>query len=408
MPSSWRTKVRILAHVLFAPGFWDSLSGRLAWDRRHRQPVVAAPPLVPTHRELKGAVHVHTCTYSDGLGTVEDVMDAARAAGIDFVYLADHNTMGALRDNWPDKYTRKPPYLLVADEITVAGGRFLLAFSLPGTFDFPVWRPTSEALAAVQDAGGHAFVSLPFDMKHPWEDWDVEGFEGLEVLNLSTVARGHINLLSLAWLIPLWKRKGVGAVLEAIAARPDAALRRWDQWLAQGRTSVGIGALDAHAQMKVLAKKVPLPTYEQSFRAVTTHVWVRPDATDPCVAIADALRRGCSYFAYDNILPDGCLLFQSSAGAMPGEDTRLGDELRVEAPAGVFLRLISNGRTVCSSRTGRLSWTADRPGAYRVEAYRPGRWFGCLGWNVRPWAFSNPIYVGRDVSSATRENPPQT
>ena len=62
-------------------------------------------------------------------------------------------------------------------------------------------------------------------MKHPWDAWDATGCEGLEALNLSTVAREHINLLSLAWLLPLWKLKGELAVLRAICTRPTRLWR---------------------------------------------------------------------------------------------------------------------------------------------------------------------------------------
>ena len=44
----------------------------------------------PNAREWVGAIHVHTVA-SDGGGTVDDVARAARAAGLDFVAITDHN-----------------------------------------------------------------------------------------------------------------------------------------------------------------------------------------------------------------------------------------------------------------------------------------------------------------------------
>lgn len=394
MASSWRTKLRIAAHVLLAPGFWDAVAGRFLFDTSSSASTVDKPGPEPDEWvDLRGAVHVHTCTYSDGLGTVEQVMDAASAAGIDFVVLADHNTLGALRDNWPSRYKDRPPYLLVANEITVDGGRFLLGFRLPGDFDFPQWRPAQAAVDAVRDAGGVAMVSLPFDMKHPWEDWGVEGCSGLEVLNLSTTARGHINFLSLSWLLPLWRLHGTQAVLDWIAARPDAALKRWDDWLRSGKRAVALGALDAHAQMKIIAKKVPIPTYEESFRALTTHVFISRDETDQARAIEDALLTGRSYFAFDRMVAAGSLRFWAGSSIMPGENARPGDFVNATAPPGMFLRLFRDGVGVASSRDGRLGFRADHPGAYRLEAYRVWKWLGPLAVGVRPWAFTNPIFV---------------
>ena len=392
MASSPRTKARIAAHVLLAPGFWDAVAGRFLFDIHPKSAAECDLP-VPDHVDLRGAVHVHTCTYSDGLGTVEDVMEAARAAGIDFVVLADHNTVGAQRDGWPQRFASCPPHLIVADEITVAGGRFLLGFRLPSDFEFPVDQPAQVAVDAIRDAGGVAMVSLPFDMKHPWEDWDVDGCSGLEVLNLSTTARGHINLLSLAWLIPLWRTKGTGAVLNAIAARPDAALRRWDQWLAKGLRTVGLGALDAHAQMKILARKVSIPTYEESFRALTTHVWVHPGSDPVPDAIEDALLAGRSYFAFDSIGGGATLWFGTEDGVLPGGTAAVGTRLWAKAPAGTFLRLLHDGRLAASSRDGSLEHRTTVPGAYRLEASRVGAWLGPFAIGARPWAFTNPIFV---------------
>lgn len=392
MASSPRAKARIAAHVLLAPGFWDALAGRLLWSPHPPSPSDPAPA-GRRWRDLRGALHVHTCTYSDGAGTVPEVMDAAREAKVDFVLLTDHNTLGALRDGWDARYAAAPPYLLIGDEITVRGGAFLLALDLPPDFDLAPGAEPQAAVDAVRAAGGLPLVSLPFDMKHPWEAWDVRGCAGIEVLNLSTVAREHINLLSLAVLLPLWRRRGPMAVLRAIAARPDAALRRWDTLLASGEPSIGLGSLDAHALMKIGRRKHPIPSYADSFRAATTHVLIDPDAPDVPAAIAAALRAGRAYFAYDCLGDPTGLRFDAGDGATMGERTARGALLTASSEAGNLLRLIHRGRVVAASRDGRLTHRADQPGAYRIEAYRVRAWCGPLGVGARPWAFTNPIYV---------------
>ena len=55
----------------------------------------AAPDRYPgRYTEVLGVVHVHT-THSDGDGTVGDVLEAAKAADLDFVIITDHNTFDA-------------------------------------------------------------------------------------------------------------------------------------------------------------------------------------------------------------------------------------------------------------------------------------------------------------------------
>ncbi|MBB6048898.1 CehA/McbA family metallohydrolase [Armatimonas rosea] len=415
MASSLRTKLRIATTVLGARGFWDALAGRFLW-----QPQIPSPPLVPTKSEteregvgqseeraeaggsvrgsatwLRGALHVHTCTYSDGAGTIEEVMDAAKAAGVDFVLLTDHNTMRPKADGLEERYAGQTPFLIVGDEITVKGGAFLLALDMPGEFEFAPGHDPQVAIDAILAVGGLPLVSLPDDMKHPWDAWDATGCEGLEALNLSTVAREHINLLSLAWLLPLWKSKGELAVLRALCTRPDASLASWDRLLALGKKQIGLGALDAHALMKIGKKKHPIPSYENSFRAVTTHILATPTPA----AIHAAIRAGHCYFAYD-CLGELALEFRSlpppgggqGVGIM-GDEAPVGATLTATGPETALLRLYKAGEGVVAAGKGTLHYRAESPGAYRVEAYLVGAQRGPFFVGARPWGFTNPIYV---------------
>jgi hypothetical protein len=51
------------------------------------------------------------------------------------------------------------------------------------------------------------------------------------------------------------------------------------------------------------------------------------------------------------------------------------------------IRLLCNGQMVARVRGKELRCVTDRPGAYRVEAYRR-YWL-----KTRGWIFSNPLYV---------------
>jgi hypothetical protein len=60
-----------------------------------------------------------------------------------------------------------------------------------------------------------------------------------------------------------------------------------------------------------------------------------------------------------------------------------------------LIRLVVDGETVAASFSGRLEFTASKPGAYRVEVYQYTGRIGPLVLGARPWIFSNPIYVSR-------------
>jgi hypothetical protein len=417
MASTPETKLRIATSVLFATGFFDAIAGRFLWEGLGAEGGLASPPpnpqsLIPNPYtlDLAGAIHLHT-TYSDGAGDVPTVMEAARAAGVDFVLLCDHNTQQPLRDGWEERFPARP-YLLIGTEVTVQGGTFLLALEAPPEYEPTKHLPPQAAIDEINATGALTLVSLPFDIKHPWTAWDTSGYEGLEVVNLSTLARRHINLLSLAWLLPIYYTRGPLPVLQAILTRPDAALARWDALTANGDTSIGLGALDAHALMKIGKKKYPIPSYEDSMRAVTTHVLIEPAAerSVPCVrrAIYEAMRLGRCYIAYDCLGDPRPFSFTGTTGASGtngGNGTKvatMGERiaridgrvtLTAQAVPGTLLRLYHRGKVVAASRNGCLTFAATEPGAYRIEGYRTGVRIGPLYIGARPWIFTNPIYV---------------
>ena len=405
MASSRSTKLRIAASVLLAPGFWDAIAGRFVWQTGAAANTEEAESPVKW-RDLAGAVHIHS-NYSDGLGSVPDVMEAAQKAGADWVLLTDHNTQKPLRDRWEEKYNAFP-LLLIGTEVTVEHGAFILALQMP-----PDWEPTKAqkpqvAINEVREQNGLPLVSLPFDVKHPWRAWEADGCEGLEIINLSTVARRHINLLSLVWLWPLYRFGGAVSAMTALLTRPDQALARWDNLLATGKRFVGLGALDAHAQTKIGRKKYPFPTYEETFRMVTTHALVPPETLpgNPTrSAIYHALRQGRAYVCYDALGNANGFDFwaknesgeTAAMGACITRGTNGAVAFSVSVPfvpksPAPLVRLLKNGNVVASGR-GALSCVMREAGAYRVEVFRFGFCIGPLFLNARSWIFSNPIYV---------------
>ena len=82
-------------------------------------PLVGAPPRTATPR-LAGVVHVHT-TLSDGGGTPEEVIAAARAAGLEFVAITDHNNLDAK----PLEGYRDGVLVLVGSELSTPAGHVL-------------------------------------------------------------------------------------------------------------------------------------------------------------------------------------------------------------------------------------------------------------------------------------------
>jgi len=378
---------------------------------------VAASELV----DLSCVVHVHS-TYSDGTATVPEILDAARANGVDCVLLTDHDTLRARREGWEGRHDGV--LLLVGEEVSPRDGHYL-AFGIDDEIDHRGLDPAGIC-DAVADAGGLGFAAHPFSQgsristrigrPHPWRALGHPRCDGVELWSLATDAaeswRGARDALAAL------RRPG------EIDGPPPRHLRAWDALCAWRRT-VAIGGLDAHQPgLRVAGRVASVMPHRSWFGLLRTHVLVEPppacaEASWPAVAgrprgrtlggggtaaderarVYAALRAGRCYlalaqrgdprgFAFAAVggRDDGHGTDAQDDGALPmgAEAPWAGQTLRVAAPAPADLVLLRDGAAVAHAPGARaLEHRTRAPGAFRVEARRDGG----------TWIVSNPIYL---------------
>jgi predicted metal-dependent phosphoesterase TrpH len=133
---------------------------------------------VPEGLDLACVIHAHS-TYSDGTGTVPEIADAARRAGVDAVLLTDHDTLEAKRrgeEGW-----HGPVLVCVGTEVSPLRENHYLAFGIDEPIDHR-GLSAAEICAAVEAAGGFGFAAHPFSRGSerfkragtgtPWRDLD--------------------------------------------------------------------------------------------------------------------------------------------------------------------------------------------------------------------------------------------
>jgi len=393
--------------------------GRDAGDEaRQRLPFPESAPRDPDFYDYCGAVHVHS-TYSDGAGTVKQVAEAANEAGLDFVILNDHATLQPRTDGQDGWHGRT--LVMVGTEVGTDAGH-LLVLDVPDSF-LPSSGSATNDQQRILESGGIGFIALPCDLKDHWRDFSARlpGI-GLEVFNLSAIARTKINLPALAMIWRRYNGKKPERAFHLVSARPTAELRLWDSMMQPARLGepyepvVAIGSLDAHAVMKFAGRSYPFPTYHEVFRTLRTHVLLDhalkgvmgtkagADHSGPDQkSVHSAIRSGHCYIAYDNYGDSTGFVFK----AVAGDDKRflMGDSLEItpgESPIRLiataprsrsFVRLYRDGKLIATARGGRLEHTVTQPGAYRVEVFVYRRRIGSLCLGSKPWIFSNPIYL---------------
>ena len=318
-------------------------------------------------RDLACVIHVHS-TWSDGTGTVPQIMRAAKKAGVDVVLLTDHDNLRARehgQEGWHDGVL-----LLVGEEITPPNNHFL-SFGTEGHTQ-KSGRTPAEVCEAVEAAGGFGFAAHPFSEGSvlfkrrgiPFEDLDC--VSGIELWSF-------VNDTGEAVKRPLDVVRFLTSPNRFIDHPPARNLRRWDELLAK-RDVVAIGGLDAHQVGIRVGRWVPLRlmSYKRTFRHIRTHVWI--DGEPSKERVFAALREGRCYIAMDSLAPARGFRLERDGGG-----------LTVRLPRPARIRLLRDGAEVATASGDSLDHTIDAPGVYRVEAYlhKYGR--------ERTWILSNAL-----------------
>jgi hypothetical protein len=350
--------------------------------------------------EYVGNLHIHT-SYSDGYGSHEDIALAAIKAGLDFAVVTDHNVWVGGMDGY--RYLDRQRVLLLTgeeihDQAREPQKNHLLVYETLCELG-PHAHDPQGLINAVAHEGGLSFIAHPTDPSAPafneddlsWVDWEVDGFNGLELWNFMSEFKGHLTSLP---------RSIFYAYTPAlIACGPyPGVLERWDRLLASGKKIVAIGGTDAHATPVRLGpfRRTIFP-YEFLFKTINTHVLLREPLTGDFEIdrrrLFHALREGNCFVGYD--LPHSTRGFRFSAQGEKGEiemgettGIRFGVTLKISVPKRAEIRLICDGEEIHRWDFQETAvHTVNQPGVYRAEAYL--RYKGKL----RGWIFSNPIYI---------------
>lgn len=347
--------------------------------------------------EVSAVLHVHS-RYSDGRGTVHEIVSAARATGVEVLWLTDHDTLAARApsEDGPGEGWVGRTLLLVGVEVTPAQNHYL-CFGGDGVPDRT--RSFAEYSREAAAMGHLGFVAHPDDPgsrvlrlpSYRWSDREGDNYQGLEIWNhLSQWMRGVRGVGSGIWAV---RHPFLGS------DRPTPEnLALWD-YLGRTRRVVGVAGVDAHA---VVVGRPPLGVvvfpYATSFQTVRTHILTAAPLTEVDARrdrdrLKEALAAGrvlcvsgqvggfCKGFRFWATVGERVVWL---GGEVAWAD---GAALHIASPLSARFRLYRDGE-LAAEHTGR-GWThpASGPGVWRVEAdlARGSRWL--------PWVVANPVYL---------------
>ncbi|NJP05570.1 MAG: CehA/McbA family metallohydrolase [Chloroflexaceae bacterium] len=348
------------------------------------------PSIVP------GVMHIHT-TFSDGSGTIPEVVMAARQNGLRWIIVTDHDSLeGSALAGWHDDIL-----LMVGHEITPMGNHFL---ALNVDRVIPAYKPPQDFIDEVYEHGGFGIIAHPDDDKeepgspHRWHNWEIDGPRqrtadtrvGLELWNfMSDWRQSHKGPL----------KRYAGYMFPGMLLRGPTAdtLAWWDRLNQAGKSTFGIAGLDAHAFSRMMPwGPIKVFPYHWMFGTLTNYLLLdEPLTADANVATRQAmhaLMHGRSYMVnrlYGDA-PD--VVFEVTDGdrqwlmgdSVPLNTRSMTEPMMIHADVGrnAAVRIIHNGN-VLTRGVGQARHLVNEPGVYRLEASQ----------GQHPWLYSNPIYV---------------
>jgi hypothetical protein len=395
---------------------------------------VRVAPL-PGLNDYRCILHAHAEDSSHTGGTLPEMLADAKKAGVHAVLLTDHF---------------RPPRDFIDGRWRGLKERVLF---IPGseTHGFLIY-PTKSILSRMDLKGkdfidtvtvGEGMIFLSHIEERP--DHPLDGLTGLEIYNRHYDAkRDKTSLLALA--MKLTDPKQLAELQEAVRRYPDelfafqcdypkAYLDKWDEGTRHRRLT-GVAANDCHHNQVFLVKMVDAETVligtnvdqDKQMRRVTAtlrpgiremtkghkpgDVLARLDTDPYCIAFRNsathvlaprldeatvraALKAGHAFVAHD-WMGDATGFHFTAAGprgeqaAIMGDEVKLADGLKLMArlPLPARVRLLRHGKEVAISEgKAEFAFAVKEAGAYRLEAWLE------LDGELRPWIFSNPIYV---------------
>jgi hypothetical protein len=360
------------------------------------------------------------------------LLAGARRAGVQIVMLTDH--VRPERDFIDDSWRGVREGVLF---IPGAEDRGFLSYPMKSIKGIPT-SSREQYVETVRAGGGNIFLCHVEERP----DWPTDRLDGLEIYNHHTDVKneGAFQL----WLQgSLTDPVRLPQLVSALADYPDEVIgaqqdyltdiiAKWDRDSRNHRLT-GVAANDCHHNQvftvtavdentveigyitskptttRITADKVPgvsalvkgkrpgeliarldFDPYERSLRYVSTHILAH-ELTEP--AIRDALKQGHAYVAHDWLCDSTGFAFVARTGdkvhSVMGDEVKIGRALKLSAatPIKCAIKLFRNGEALQTTDTNRIDFEVKSSGVYRIEA-----WLEVDG-ELRPWIYSNPIYV---------------
>jgi hypothetical protein len=396
---------------------------RLEKDRAELEEKRKTPKQYITNQSHKGVMHSHTYWSHDSRGTLAEIMDAAKKARLEFIFLSDHKR--SMLDVFPRGYHGMYNGIIMESGTESSTGLMVSPFDNV-TLN---WKKDEDQLISEVVNNGGLVAYVHTEEPHRWDNPD---YQAMEIYNIHTDLIDEDGLLPFIINNLICGRKYPHWGYWELYDPQTEILANWDS-LNMGRQIIGIGAVDAHnnqsfrarylddgrvqwigSNADTISEKLPgwkeklllgepdefgwafkweLDPYFNSFNFMNNHVFCD---TFSSVNIKDNIIKGHVFLSFESLAEaNGFQYFSTdetnNVSGILGDSVALANITHVKAisPLPVKYQLFKNGKLIDEQEDvyGFEYAIGDTRGNYRIgaELKLNGTWY--------PWIFTNPIYV---------------
>lgn len=358
--------------------------------------------------DYRGVINVHS-NISIGSSTPQEIGEAARQSGLDFLILTDLNAFEGNVHN--DSYSQNVLFL--------NGGKYSyldsrLIFYSPNKN--LIGKNLGEAqirfsdILTQTDGGNKESISIlahPYKLGFTWSGDLPPSLDGIEVLNIKSlsVQAWQKSKASVIWSFLIYPFNPEFS-LARLFQEPSEEFALFDK-TSQNQKIFAFAGAEASARAIPLANYlIRFPSYQLNFEIATNHVLLPSELTGNLNSdrqkIFNALKKGQFYLAFDALGdPKGFVATIEDRGRsyLMGSQVKLSKgmslNVHVPGPPKNFFEVViyRNGEKIQSVNDPEISVPISEPGVYRIQVRiavpmplpDANRWVS--------WIYSNPFYV---------------
>ncbi len=336
-----------------------------------------------------GAFHIHS-KYSDGSGTIPEIIECAKKAGLKWIVISDHNNLEGLYYEGINDGV----YTIVGSEISPENSNHLVALNIKEKIDRDIGP--RNYINEVHNQGGICFVAHPDESikrennQKPlrWEDWSIDSFDGIEIWNYLSDWTDQYTTKKIEIFQYINRHKIVKGPTKAV-------LKWWDELNKKSETPFpAIGGVDAHCfLLNYFGLRLKLAEYYDYFSTLNNVVSLEePLSEDFPTAkeqILSALKNANFFIinrkaAKNRNFPEIFIESKDKQISVGNcYDLEKYSKLTVKLPEKSLIKLVWNGIYQEEFNTKSLEYELLQKGKLRLEIF-------C---NNLPYIFSNYFFI---------------